>query len=37
MNIPAEDYFLQRLSELKHIGLQWADHANKVGSALLIV
>ncbi|KAJ9173612.1 hypothetical protein P3X46_016729 [Hevea brasiliensis] len=32
VNIPAEDYFLQKVTELKHIGLQWADRAKKVAS-----
>ncbi|WCJ26280.1 Lysine-specific demethylase 5D [Euphorbia peplus] len=30
VNIPPEDYFRQKLTELKHIGLQWADNAKKV-------
>ncbi|XP_012086902.1 lysine-specific demethylase 5B isoform X2 [Jatropha curcas] len=30
LNIPPEDYFRQKLIELKHIGLQWADRAEKV-------
>ncbi|KAG8382234.1 hypothetical protein BUALT_Bualt05G0055700 [Buddleja alternifolia] len=30
MNIPAEDYFRQKLTEFRDIGLQWADTAKKV-------
>ncbi|XVF51494.1 hypothetical protein PTKIN_Ptkin04bG0189600 [Pterospermum kingtungense] len=32
MNIFPEDYFRLKLSELKHIGLQWADRAKKVAA-----
>ncbi|KAL3499347.1 hypothetical protein ACH5RR_038440 [Cinchona calisaya] len=32
INIPPEDYFQQRLTEAKHIGLQWADTAKKVST-----
>ncbi|CAK9184600.1 unnamed protein product, partial [Ilex paraguariensis] len=30
ISIPPEDYFRQRLTEVRHIGLQWADKAKKV-------
>ncbi|XP_027080412.2 lysine-specific demethylase JMJ17-like [Coffea arabica] len=30
INVPPEDYFTRRLTEVKHIGLQWADTAKKV-------
>ncbi|KAJ6703596.1 LYSINE-SPECIFIC DEMETHYLASE [Salix viminalis] len=32
MSIPPEDYIWQKLAKLKDIGLQWADHAKKVGT-----
>ncbi|KAJ6934856.1 hypothetical protein NC651_009754 [Populus alba x Populus x berolinensis] len=32
MSVPQEDYTWQKLSELKDIGLQWADHAKKVAT-----
>ncbi|XP_042483738.1 uncharacterized protein LOC122064092 isoform X4 [Macadamia integrifolia] len=32
INILSEDHFIQRLREVKHIGMQWADHARKVAS-----
>lgn len=30
IHIPPEDYFRERLTEVRHIGLQWADTAKKV-------
>ena len=30
MSIPPEDYYRQRLTEVKRIGLQWAERARKV-------
>ena len=30
INVPPEDYFTRRLTEVKHIGLQWADTAKNV-------
>lgn len=36
MDIKPEDHFRQKLTELKCIGLQWADRANKVHGVLLI-
>lgn len=30
INIPPEDYFRRRLTEVKHIGQEWADAAKKV-------
>lgn len=30
MNIPPEDYFTQKLTEFRDMGLQWADTAKKV-------
>ncbi|XP_030947010.1 COMPASS component SPP1-like [Quercus lobata] len=32
MSIPPEDYYRQRLTEVKRIGLQWAEHARKVAT-----
>ncbi|KAJ4954062.1 hypothetical protein NE237_030894 [Protea cynaroides] len=32
INIPYEDHFMQKLREVKHIGMQWVDHARKVAS-----
>ncbi|KAG6685054.1 hypothetical protein I3843_12G093300 [Carya illinoinensis] len=32
MNIPPEDHYRQRLTEVKCIGLQWAEHAKKVAA-----
>ncbi|GAV57946.1 PHD domain-containing protein/ARID domain-containing protein/JmjC domain-containing protein/JmjN domain-containing protein/zf-C5HC2 domain-containing protein/PLU-1 domain-containing protein [Cephalotus follicularis] len=32
INISPKDHFRQRLTELKHIGLQWAEHAKKVAT-----
>ncbi|XP_043709984.1 lysine-specific demethylase 5A isoform X3 [Telopea speciosissima] len=32
INILSDDHFMQRLREVKHIGMQWADHARKVAS-----
>lgn len=34
MNVPPKDYFKQKLTELKSIGLQWADKAKKVRALL---
>ncbi|WCJ37793.1 hypothetical protein M5689_018894 [Euphorbia peplus] len=34
INVPPEDYFRQKLTELEHIGLEWADNAKKVKLAL---
>lgn len=30
ISIPTEDYFRQKLTEVGHLGLQWADTAKKV-------
>lgn len=32
ISIPSEDLFWQQLSELKHVGVQWADKAKKVST-----
>ncbi|XP_030946999.1 uncharacterized protein LOC115971303 [Quercus lobata] len=32
MSIPPEDYYRQRLTEVKRIGLQWAERARKVAT-----
>ncbi|PIN05226.1 hypothetical protein CDL12_22235 [Handroanthus impetiginosus] len=32
MNVPLEDYFTQKLTELRDMGLQWADTAKKVSA-----
>lgn len=32
MNIPPEDYYRQKLTEVKCMALQWADNAKKVHS-----
>ncbi|KAB1200329.1 Lysine-specific demethylase 5A [Morella rubra] len=32
MNIPPEDHYRQRLTEVKRIGLQWAENAKKVAA-----
>lgn len=37
MSIPPGDHFKQKLTEIKHIGLQWADRAKKVVGTLLII
>lgn len=35
-SIPPEDHFRMKLTELKHIGLQWADRAKKVQKLLCL-
>ncbi|KAF4403837.1 hypothetical protein CsatB_003771 [Cannabis sativa] len=32
LNIPPEDHFRQKLTEVKRVGLKWADHAKKVAA-----
>ncbi|KAA8522400.1 hypothetical protein F0562_013239 [Nyssa sinensis] len=32
INIPPEDHFRKKLTEVKHIGMQWADKAKKVST-----
>ena len=36
MSIPPEDYYRQRLTEVKRIGLQWAECARKVYKFLIL-